>query len=129
MVESGTGDSGREAQNETSSNTGTEVGSSTGTLRGTVKWFNDAKGFGFIEHGSGKDVFVHYSSIISEGFKSLKDGEEVEYEMMQGQKGLHAVKVVRLSKPSSATEGAAPSVSTGETPEGISTEADKADKQ
>lgn len=63
--------------------------------RGTVKWFNDAKGFGFIEHSSGKDIFVHYSIIQSEGFKTLKDGEEVEYELNEGQKGLHALRVIR----------------------------------
>lgn len=63
--------------------------------RGIVKWFNDAKGFGFIEHSSGKDVFVHYSVIISDGFKTLKDGEAVEYEMIEGDKGLHAVRVRR----------------------------------
>jgi CspA family cold shock protein len=75
------------------------------SLKGVVKWFNDAKGYGFIEHTSGKDVFVHYSSIISEGFKSLKDGEPVEYEMVQGEKGLHAVRVVRMAKDESPTEG------------------------
>ncbi len=69
------------------------------TLKGLVKWFNDAKGFGFIEHTSGKDVFVHYSVIQSEGFKTLKDGEEVEYEIQEGSKGLHAVKVVRTAPP------------------------------
>ena len=62
---------------------------------GTVKWFNDAKGFGFIEHESGKDVFVHYSVIEWEGFKTLKDGEKVEYELKEGEKGLHAAKVRR----------------------------------
>ncbi len=68
-------------------------------IKGLVKWFNDAKGFGFIEHGSGRDVFVHYSVIEQDGFKTLEDGEEVEYEVIEGPKGLHAVKVTRtLSK-------------------------------
>ncbi len=66
-------------------------------LKGVVKWFNDAKGFGFIEHTSGKDVFVHYSVIATEGFKTLKDGEAVEYEMREGPKGLQAVRVARSS--------------------------------
>ena len=66
---------------------------------GNVKWFNDAKGFGFIEHPSGRDVFVHYSVIESEGFKTLKDGENVEYEIKEGPKGLHAVKVQRTDPP------------------------------
>jgi CspA family cold shock protein len=61
--------------------------------KGVVKWFNNSKGFGFIEHSTGKDVFVHYSVIDSEGFKTLKDGEEVEYEIKEGPKGLHALKV------------------------------------
>lgn len=67
--------------------------------RGVVKWFNDAKGFGFIEHESGRDVFVHYSVIESEGFKTLKDGEEVDYELREGDKGLHASRVVRVNAP------------------------------
>lgn len=65
------------------------------TLKGVVKWFNDAKGFGFIEHPSGRDVFVHYSVIESEGFKSLKDGDPVEYEIKEGPKGLHAARVCK----------------------------------
>lgn len=75
-------------------------------LRGVVKWFNDAKGFGFIEHESGRDVFVHYSVIESEGFKTLKDGEEVEYQLEEGVKGLHAVRVVRtkVAKESAPTK-------------------------
>lgn len=66
--------------------------------RGVVKWFNNAKGFGFIEHTSGKDVFVHYSVIESDGFKTLKDGEVVEYEFQEGPKGLQAVRVQRNSE-------------------------------
>lgn len=69
----------------------------TSTLKGTVKWFNDAKGFGFIAHSSGRDVFVHYSVIASEGFKTLKDGETVEYELKEGPKGLQAAKVLRTT--------------------------------
>jgi len=68
-------------------------------IKGLVKWFNDAKGFGFIEHPSGRDVFVHYSVIETEGFKTLKDGEEVVYEIKEGPKGLHAVKVQRPNAP------------------------------
>jgi CspA family cold shock protein len=64
-------------------------------MRGVVKWFNNAKGFGFIEHESGKDVFVHYSVITSDGYKSLKDGEVVEYEISEGPKGFHASRVAR----------------------------------
>jgi cold shock protein len=66
------------------------------TLKGKVKWFNDTKGYGFIEHESGRDVFVHYSVITSEGYKTLKDGEAVEYEIIEGDKGLHASKVMRM---------------------------------
>jgi len=67
--------------------------------RGVVKWFNDAKGFGFIEHTSGRDVFVHYSVIQTDGFKTLKDGEEVNYELSEGEKGLHAARVYRTQPP------------------------------
>lgn len=67
--------------------------------RGVVKWFNDAKGFGFIEHETGKDVFVHYSVIEQDGFKTLKDGEEVEYELREGDKGLNAARVSRVNAP------------------------------
>lgn len=68
-------------------------------LHGVVKWFNDAKGFGFIEHTSGRDVFVHYSVIETEGFKTLKDGEQVEYELREGDKGLNAARVSRVNAP------------------------------
>ena len=80
-------------------------------MQGTVKWFNDAKGFGFIEHDSGRDVFVHYSVIETEGFKTLKDGEIVFYSLAEGDKGLHAGRVLRdpsvvkTAKAKSATEG------------------------
>ncbi len=71
--------------------------------KGVVKWFNNAKGFGFIEHENGKDVFVHFSVIQDDGYKSLKDGEEVQYEITEGPKGFHATKVVRVNQP--AAEG------------------------
>jgi len=61
--------------------------------KGTVKWFNDAKGFGFISRESGEDVFVHFRAIDSQGFKSLKEGQAVEFEVTQGQKGLQAEEV------------------------------------
>ena len=64
--------------------------------KGTVKWFNNQKGFGFISDEQGNDVFVHYSGIQSNGFKSLEEGKEVEFEVIEGQKGPQAVNVVKL---------------------------------
>jgi CspA family cold shock protein len=61
--------------------------------KGTVKWFNDAKGFGFITPESGPDVFVHHTAIVSDGFRSLAEGEAVEYDVVQGPKGLQAANV------------------------------------
>ncbi len=63
---------------------------------GTVKWFNDAKGFGFIEQDNGPDVFVHFSAIQSDGFKSLVEGDRVDFEVTQGQKGPQAVNVRKV---------------------------------
>jgi len=63
--------------------------------RGTVKWFNDAKGYGFISRGEGEDVFVHFSAIAGEGFRTLAEGEEVEFELAETEKGLQAQNVIR----------------------------------
>ena len=62
-------------------------------LVGTVKWFSDQKGYGFIAQESGPDVFVHYSAIQKDGFKTLKEGDRVQYEVSEGPKGLQAVSV------------------------------------
>ena len=64
--------------------------------KGKVKWFNDAKGFGFIEQDGGLDVFVHYSAIQMDGFKTLKQGQEVEFEVKEGEKGPQAANVMKL---------------------------------
>ena len=62
-------------------------------VKGTVKWFNPEKGFGFIEPESGEDVFVHFSSIVTDGFKTLEKGQKVEFEVIQGERGLQASNV------------------------------------
>jgi CspA family cold shock protein len=61
--------------------------------RGTVKWFNDAKGFGFIAQEDGKDVFVHHTAIVADGFRSLGEGDQVEFDIVDGPKGLQASNV------------------------------------
>lgn len=68
-------------------------------ITGKVKWFDAKKGFGFILSPDGKDVFVHFSTIDGAGFRTLKDGERVEYELLAGDKGLHARSVRRLETP------------------------------
>jgi CspA family cold shock protein len=64
--------------------------------KGKVKWFNDAKGYGFITDENGSDVFVHFTSIQTQGFKTLAEGQEVEFELSDGKKGLQASNVVKL---------------------------------
>ncbi|MDO8136674.1 MAG: cold shock domain-containing protein [Candidatus Brocadiales bacterium] len=66
-------------------------------VTGKVKWFDAKKGFGFIEHEGGKDVFVHYSSIAGDGFRTLEDGEKVEFDLVEGAKGLQAQNVTKVS--------------------------------
>ena len=66
-------------------------------VQGRVKWFNNTKGFGFIGREDGADVFVHYSAIVADGFRSLNEGDLVEFEITQGQKGPQAANVVKLS--------------------------------
>jgi len=64
--------------------------------KGTVKWFNAAKGFGFISRASGEDVFVHFKEIVGDGYKSLNEGDTVEFEVTTGPKGLQATKVSKV---------------------------------
>ncbi|CAM3080085.1 MULTISPECIES: cold-shock protein [Moritella] len=65
-------------------------------VQGTVKWFNEAKGFGFIEQENGPDLFAHFSAIASEGFKTLAEGQKVEFTIGEGQKGPNAENIVAL---------------------------------
>lgn len=65
-------------------------------MKGKVKWFNNQKGYGFISDDSGKDVFVHYSGLVGDGFKSLEEGQAVEFEVVNGDKGPQATNVVKL---------------------------------
>ena len=66
-------------------------------VTGQVKWFNNAKGYGFIGRSDGADVFVHYSAIVGDGYKSLQEGETVEFEIVPGQKGPQAASVSRIA--------------------------------
>ena len=65
-------------------------------VQGTVKWFNAAKGFGFISREGGEDVFVHFKAIVGDGYKTLNEGDQVQFEVQQGPKGLQATKVERV---------------------------------
>lgn len=65
-------------------------------LEGKVKWFNESKGYGFIQQDNGADVFVHYSSIKADGFKTLAEGQRVQFEIVEGDRGPKAVNVVKL---------------------------------
>jgi len=65
--------------------------------KGTVKWFNDAKGYGFISRDDGPDVFVHYSAVQGDGFKTLSEGQQVEFDVVDGPKGKQAANVVRIA--------------------------------
>ena len=84
----------REEEIEENNTEETEAGEES--MNGTVKWFNDSKGYGFISREDGDDVFVHHSSIAGEGFKSLTEGDEVTFEIEQGEKGPSAVNVQKV---------------------------------
>src|SRR5687768_12189274 len=84
----------------------TRICGSTAMPQGNVKWFDSKKGFGFIISPEGKDVFVHFTSIEGDGFRSLKDGETVDYEQIQGEKGLLAQHVRRLAQQQQSKSGA-----------------------
>ena len=75
---------------------------------GKVKWFDPRKGYGFIVGDEGQDVFVHYTSIVGDGFRALKDGETVDYELVSGEKGFQARNVVKMSQPGQQAAGQQP---------------------
>ncbi len=75
---------------------GEKEDSSSMAAEGTIKWFNEKKGYGFIQQDNGQDIFVHYSSIVADGFKTLAEGERVKFEIEEGAKGLKAVNVMKL---------------------------------
>jgi cold shock protein len=75
---------------------GVEVNVSNNREQGTVKWFNASKGYGFIQRQGGEDVFVHFSAIQGDGYRSLQEGSPVEFEVVKGPKGLQAANVVQL---------------------------------
>ncbi|HXX58762.1 MAG TPA: cold-shock protein [Thermodesulfovibrionales bacterium] len=66
------------------------------SFEGTVKWFNETKGFGFIQQDNGPDVFVHFSAISNDGFKTLAEGQRVQFDIVEGEKGLKAANVVKI---------------------------------
>ena len=66
-------------------------------MKGTVKWFNNQKGYGFISDESGKDVFVHFSDLVMDGYKTLEEGQAVEFDVVNGEKGPQATNVTKLS--------------------------------
>ena len=72
------------------------LGGNTLTTKGTVKWFNETKGYGFVTTDEGKDVFIHFSAITMDGFKTLAEGQRVEFEITQGEKGPQASNVVKI---------------------------------
>jgi len=84
-----------EIEEEEENNT-KEIKAGEESMNGTVKWFNDSKGYGFISQEDGDDVFVHHSSIAGEGFKSLKEGDNVTFEIEQGDKGPSAINVQKV---------------------------------
>jgi len=83
-------------EEEIEENNTEEIKAGEESMNGTVKWFNDSKGYGFISREDGDDVFVHHSSIAGEGFKSLTEGDEVTFEIEQGEKGPSAINVQKV---------------------------------